>query len=49
MMPDWPHASTRRRPPLGFGDPPRSHVRLAPVFIAAGVLGALFIHLLRSL
>lgn len=38
-----------RRAPIGFGDPPRAEVRLAPVFLAGGVLAALFILLLRSL
>ena len=49
MMPDWPHSEPRRRQPTGFGDPPRSQVRLAPVFLAAGLLAVLLIHLLRSL
>lgn len=38
-----------RRAPIGFGDPPRAEVRLAPVFLAGGVLAALFIFLLRSI
>ncbi len=38
-----------RRAPIGFGDPPRAEVRLAPVFLAGGVLAALLIFLLRSI
>lgn len=38
-----------RRLPVGFGDPPRAEARLAPFFLAGGVLAALFIFLLRSL
>lgn len=38
-----------RRAPIGFGDPPRAEVRLAPVFLAGGVLAALLIALLRSI
>ena len=38
-----------RRLPIGFGDPPRAEVRLAPVFLAGGVLAALLIALLRSI
>ena len=38
-----------RRLPVGFGDPPRAEVRLAPLFLAGGVLAALLIALLRSL
>lgn len=38
-----------RRAPIGFGDPPRAEARLAPLFLAGGVLAALLIALLRSL
>lgn len=38
-----------RRAPVGFGDPPRAEACLAPLFLAGGVLAALFIFLLRSL
>lgn len=38
-----------RRAPIGFGDPPRAEVRLAPFFLAGGVLAALLIAFLRSL
>ena len=43
-----------RRAPIGFGDPPRAEVRLAPVllapvFLAGGILAALLIALLRSI
>ncbi|MCL8385502.1 hypothetical protein [Xanthobacter aminoxidans] len=38
-----------RRAPIGFGDPPRAEARLAPLFLAGGVLAALLIAFLRSL
>lgn len=37
-----------RRMPVGFGDPPRAEARLAPVFLAGGILAAVLIALLRS-